>query len=152
MDATFLEWRDPARGREVAHHYEGDADLRDKNLSYDWAGGGLVSTSGDLVKFLHGIFGCQLFDEYWLRQMTAWRREIRWRPHSSARYISYGLGMGTNIAFGQEIVGVTGVWGAYAYYWARGGAAIAGTLNTVGADRAALMDAVIGALRPLAAR
>jgi D-alanyl-D-alanine carboxypeptidase len=143
MHATYLEWRELAPGQEVAHHYDGDKDLREENLSFDWAGGGLLSTAGDLVKFIHGVFSGRLFEERWLGEMTAWQRNIRWRPHSSARYISYGLGLGTNIAFGQEIVGVTGVWGAFAYYWPTGDAAIAGTLNIVGADRAALMDAVI---------
>ena len=38
MNATFLEWREPAKGQEIAHHYDGDKDLRESNLSFDWAG------------------------------------------------------------------------------------------------------------------
>jgi D-alanyl-D-alanine carboxypeptidase len=146
MNATFLEWRDSALGQEIAHHYDGEKDLHEKNLSFDWAGGGLVSTASDLVKFIHGLFDGQLFAQRWIREMITWRREISWRPHSSARYMSYGLGLGTNVAYGQEIIGATGVWGAFAYYWPTGGAAIAGTLNMVGADRASLMDAIVRTL------
>jgi hypothetical protein len=81
--------------------------------------------------------------------MTAWQTRTRWRAHGSARYLRYGLGIGTNVAFGEEIIGVTGVWGAFAYYWPAADATVTGTLNLVGADRPALMDAVVAALHPL---
>ena len=55
--------------------------------------------------------------------------------------------MGVNQADGEDIVGVTGVWGAFAYYWPSGDAAIAGTLNLRGADRPALLHAAISALK-----
>jgi hypothetical protein len=61
----------------------------------------------------------------------------------------YGLGLGTNFACGEEIIGVTGGWGAFAYFWSRGNAVITGTLNLVGADRPTLMNAVIKALKQL---
>jgi D-alanyl-D-alanine carboxypeptidase len=146
MHDTYLEWREDAKNMRLSHHYDGALDMRDINLSYDWAGGGLVSTGPDLTKFLHGIFGERLFAEEWVSQLSNWRRHIGWRPGSSARYLRYGLGMGANIAYGEEIIGVTGVWGAFAYYWPAGNTSIVGTLNRVNADRPALMDAVIGAL------
>jgi D-alanyl-D-alanine carboxypeptidase len=149
MEATYLEWREASRGGNVSHHYDGDTDLGDKNLSFDWAGGGLITTAGDLTRFLQGLFGEALFSRRWLNELMTWQCETRWRPHSSARYIHYGLGLGTNMAYGEELIGATGVWGAFAYYWPAGNATIAGTLNLVGADRPALMDAVIRALKQL---
>ena len=146
MNATFLEWHEPPRAIALSHHFRDGIDLRYHNLSFDWAGGGLVTTARDLVAFLHGLFECRLFGVSWLAEMTHWRRALQWRPRSSARYMAYGLGVGVNLAFGEEIMGATGVWGAFAYYWPRGSAAIAGTLNSVGADRAALMDATIRTL------
>lgn len=147
MDATYMEWREPPSAGEMAHHYDGDLDLYPSNLSFDWAGGGLVSTARDLVRFLHGLFGGDLFGGPWRAEMMNWRAQTRWRPHSSARYVRYGLGLGTNWAYGEEIIGATGVWGGFAYYWPAGDAAIAGTLNSVGADRPALVDAVIAGLQ-----
>jgi D-alanyl-D-alanine carboxypeptidase len=116
-------------------------------MSYDWAGGGLVTTATDLVTFLRGLFGSTLFEDRWVAEMTTWNDAVRWRPHSSARYLRYGLGLGVNSAYGEDLVGVTGVWGAFAYYWPSGDAAIAGTLNLRGADRPALLDAAICALK-----
>jgi CubicO group peptidase (beta-lactamase class C family) len=80
-------------------------------------------------------------------ELTTWRDGLRWPPDSSARYLRYGLGMGVNLACGEEIIGATGVWGAFAYFWPAGGAAIAGTVNLCGADRSTLLDAVVCAIR-----
>lgn len=146
MDSTYLEWHEPPRGRAVSHHYDGDVDLLPMNTSYDWAGGGLVTTVGDLVKFLHGLFGGALFDAEWLAEMTRWRDELHWKPDSSARYLRYGLGLGVNRAAGQEIVGATGVWGAFAYHWPAGGAAIAGTVNLRRGPRGPLLDSILSVL------
>ena len=147
MDDTYLEWHEPSRGPDLSHHYDGDRDLRLVNMSYDWAGGGLVTTATDLVTFLRGLFGRTLVADRWVAEMTHWNKAVRWRPHSTARYLRYGLGLGVNQAYGEDIVGVTGVWGAFAYYWPSGDAAIAGTLNLRGADRPALLDAAICALK-----
>jgi D-alanyl-D-alanine carboxypeptidase len=149
MESTYLEWREAPRSGDISHHYDGAKDLRDMNLSFDWGGGGLVTTADDLVRFLRGLFGGALFGSFWLDQLIQWHEETAWRPRSSARYIRYGLGLGSNFAYGEEIIGVTGVWGAFAYFWPNWGASIAGTLNLVGADRPALMDAIIKALKQL---
>ncbi|MEO1300325.1 MAG: serine hydrolase domain-containing protein, partial [Cyanobacteria bacterium J06636_16] len=149
MKTTYLEWHEAPRSENLSHYYDGDTDLRKANLSFDWAGGGLVTTAHDLTKFLRGLFCATLFDRRWLAELLQWRDETRWRPHSGARYIRYGMGLGTNMAYGQEIIGATGFWGAFAYYWLAGGTTITGTLNLVGADRSALMDAVIRALKQL---
>ncbi len=149
MSDTYFEWREAPRAAGLSHHYDGEEDLRGRNLSCDWAGGGLVTTARDLTKFLRGLFGEALFSRRGLNELTNRQVETRWRPNSSAHYLRYGLGLGANVASGEEIVGATGIWGAFAYYWPAGDATITGTLNLVGADRPALMDAVIQALKPL---
>lgn len=147
MNATFLEWHERRRGHQVSHHYDGNNDLLTMNTSFDWAGGGLVTTAGDLVRFLRALFGEAIFERRWINELTAWRDGLRWRPHSSARYLRYGLGIGLNLADGQEIIGATGIWGAFAYYWPAADAAIAGTVNMRGVDRAVLLDEIVRALR-----
>jgi D-alanyl-D-alanine carboxypeptidase len=147
MEATYLEWREAPRVASLSHHYEGSEDLVNKNYSYGWAAGGLVTTAGDLTRFLQGLFGEALLSRQWLSELTTWHMATRWRPHGSDRYVRYGLGLGLNFAYGEEIIGATGIWGAFAYYWPAGEVTITGTLNVVGADRSALMDSVIRALK-----
>lgn len=149
MDATYLEWHEPPRGLAVSHHYDGESDLTSVNTSFDWAGGGLVSTGGDLAKFLRGLFGEALLNERWLGELTSWRDELNWQADSSALYRRYGLGIGTNSACGEEIVGATGVWGAFAYFWPAGDAAITGTVNQRRFNRGGLLDEIVCALRRL---
>ena len=84
MEATYLEWHESPRGSAVSHHYDGDRDLLPINTSFDWAGGGLITTAGDLVRFLRGLFGEALFNERWLAELTTWRDQLRWAPDSSA--------------------------------------------------------------------
>ena len=146
MATTWLEWHELPRSPDISHHYDGETDLRGSNLSFDWAGGGLATTASDLSKLLRGIFGGTWLGPQALAELTDWRRSVRWRPRSSARYVSYGLGIGTSYAYGERIEGATGVWGAFAWYCREADACISGTVNLVGADRAALMDAVVQTL------
>lgn len=88
-----------------------------------------------------------MFEKKWLYEMTKWCSDTKWKPDSSARYLKYGLGVGMNMACGEEIIGATGVWGAFAYYWPAGDTTITGTLNLAGVDRSLLMDTVIKALK-----
>lgn len=147
MERTYLEWHEPPRGGSVSHAYLGEVDLTSVNTSFDWGGGGLVSTAGDLVRLARGLVAGPLLDERWRRELTAWVPETRWEPASTARYARYGLGVGANTAAGEEIVGATGAWGAFAYFWPGGDAAIAGTVNRFGVDRAPLLHAVVWALK-----
>jgi D-alanyl-D-alanine carboxypeptidase len=66
MEATYLEFHETPRGCELSHHYRGDEDLHGRNLSFDWSGGGLVTTAADLSAFLRGLFGGVLFERRWL--------------------------------------------------------------------------------------
>jgi len=149
MESTYLEWHEEPLTENLSHHYDGEKDLYYSNYSFDWAGGGLVTTAGDLTRFLKGLYGKSLFDEDWLNQITECNTKTRGLPSSSASYIRYGLGVGKNIADGEEIIGVTGVWGAFAYYWLAGLTTITGTLNLVGIDRTEFVGTVINTIKRL---
>lgn len=94
MESTYLEWHEASRSDNLSHHYEGDIDLWGTNLSFDWAGGGLVTTAQELTKFLRGLFCATLFSRQWLSELLTWRSETQWRPHSSARYIRFNPRIG----------------------------------------------------------
>ena len=75
MNNTYYEWRESARGGQLAHHFmfieadkEADAknhDLVEENLigSAEWSNGGMVTTAADLNRFVRGLFGMRLFNK-----------------------------------------------------------------------------------------
>ncbi len=100
-----------------------------------------------ICQFPEGSLAERFSTGAWLIEMTTWRDGLRWPPDSPARYLRYGLGIGVNLVCGEEIIGATDVWGAFAFFWSAGGAAIAGTVNTRGADRLTLLAVVVCALQ-----
>ena len=61
MDDTWLEGHEPARG-EVAHHYTGALDWTTISPTIDWAGGGLVTTTADLARYVGGLWSGRFSD------------------------------------------------------------------------------------------
>lgn len=62
MTDTYFEYYEPPRGNgKLAHSFLGKLDItKNFNTSYDWAGGGVVSTTRDLALFLTALFNGKL--------------------------------------------------------------------------------------------
>lgn len=148
MDATYLEGHEPARGTPVACNLWGDRDMSDVTPTFDWAGGGLVTTTRDLAAFVRGLWSDRLIAPGSRDQMTGWNRAARFPPGAPPQYERYGLGVGSNTVEGVELIGHTGIWGAFAYWAPAHRAALVGTVSSSRADRAPLVRA---ACRVLAA-
>ncbi|WP_346856642.1 serine hydrolase domain-containing protein [uncultured Draconibacterium sp.] len=99
-----------------------------KSLSADWAGGGLISTASDLIKFQHALFSGQLISVETLKTMQ------NWIPETYA--MEYGFGL-RKIAFRKlfptlpdlTLVGHSGSTGSFMYYCPEMDVYLAGTLN-----------------------
>ncbi|HEU4422201.1 MAG TPA: serine hydrolase domain-containing protein, partial [Pilimelia sp.] len=90
-----------------AHQYFQTVDTYDFDPSFDlYGGGGLVSTVGDLARFLRGLLAGRLF-----RHRATLRLMIR--PNLPA---SYGMGLQWFDLDGARAVGHTGFFGAFAGY------------------------------------
>ena len=123
---THLPFREDPRSAEPAsHRYEGTWDMTDKpHQSADWAGGGLISTTTDLARFMGGLARGELFsDPSTLDALQDWTDVEPW--------VWYGLG-----AFKARLPNDRGhVWGhdgygnAWMYYWPEQDALLTGTLN-----------------------
>ena len=126
MNNTWLTYKESRRGAAPSHRYEGDEDLHNAaRQSADWAGGGLVSTTRDLEKFLRGLASGKLFQNAatleWMREATP----------VGERDISYGLGL-YRVKLGNglgELWGHDGHGNSFAYYWPERGITLTGTLN-----------------------
>jgi D-alanyl-D-alanine carboxypeptidase len=146
LDATYLEGHEPARGATPARNLWADRDMSAVTPTFDWAGGGLVTTTADLVDFVRGLWAGRLVGRESIAAMTAWNPAARFDPDGGPQYERYGLGLGSNTVRGVELVGHTGFWGTFAYWAPAHEAALAGTVNASRADRMVLVEAACLAL------
>ena len=129
---TYLAYRDdpplgPRRQPESDVHARGTAVLSSGgNLSFDWGGGGLVTTAGDLVLFLRALMDGKLYgSDRTLRDMTAWQQP----PGLAPRRTGVGLGLFRTAYPAGELWGHSGAWGAKMDHDPAAGIHFAGTVN-----------------------
>ncbi len=133
---SYLAYRDdpplgPRRQPESDVHAYGIPMLSSgKNLSFDWGGGGLVTTAGDLVRFQRALAEQRLpGSNRILPRMTAWTR-----PAGLAGLrTGVGLGLFRTRYPGGELWGHSGAWGAKMDCDQAAGIYFAGTVNQAGA-------------------
>jgi D-alanyl-D-alanine carboxypeptidase len=130
MSQTFFEYYEPAIGSgKLAHSFLGKRDItKILNTSYDWAGGGVVSTNADLATFLRGIFEGKLYKkDSTLSLMTTML------PHTlkSGRVSYYGLGLYQYTFNGEKYYGHGGFWGSIIAYNPIKKVIFCGTVNQV---------------------
>lgn len=108
MGATYFEYHEAPRGSEQKI----DAFLNKINItkrintSYEWAGGGLVSTVEDMAIFIEGLFAMKLFEkESTLQRMTDTSETEAFGAH-------YGLGLFTYELDGKRFYGHGGFYGS----------------------------------------
>jgi D-alanyl-D-alanine carboxypeptidase len=150
MDTTWLEGYEPARRPEAAHHYSGELDWTTISPTIDWAGGGLVTTAPDLTRFVRALWSEQIIGSRALDELTRWTPAASFPPGHALRYERYGLGMGTNMVEGVELLGHTGFIGAFAFHAPEYDAVLAGTHNASQVDRWPLVAALCRELREAA--
>lgn len=130
MSQTYFEYYEPDLGSgNVAHSFLGKRDItKILNTSYDWAGGGVVSTNADLATFLKGIFEGKLYKkDSSLALMTTVL------PHTlkSGRVSYYGLGLYQYTFNGEKYFGHGGFWGSIIAYNPTKKVIFCGTVNQV---------------------
>lgn len=152
MNQTYLEGYETPNNAGISHHYMDELDVTEVNPTFDWGGGGLVSTAGDLSRFIHGLFSGQLLNGSSLKQMLNWistGSETSQTTDNIAHYSHYGLGLGLSRfnEAGLSLPGHTGSWGAFIYYWPQYQVSIAGTFNLYDVNREPLISEVMGLLQ-----
>ena len=130
MSNSYLEYYEKAKGNgRMAHAFLGKRDItRTLNTSYDWAGGGVVSTTSDLALFMKGLFGGKLYQkETTLKTMTTML------PHTtkSGKISHYGLGLFQYSFNGDIYFGHGGFWGSLVAYCPAKQITFCGSINQV---------------------
>ncbi|MBU0495574.1 MAG: beta-lactamase family protein [Chloroflexi bacterium] len=156
MDHTYRPSHEAARpsipGRGPSYRYLDDVEctLLPAVMTADWAGGGLLSTTEDLNRFLRAFVGNEIFRDPATRdEMFQWV--------GSGPMTNYGFGI-SRVLFDRSgdprHVGLGEVWGHsgssrnFMYYWPREDTILIGTLNQIDCegnlydDVAAIMNAI----------
>jgi len=137
-------------GRGVMERYLDDYEcaLLPAVISSDWAGGGLVSTTGDLHKFMRSFVENRVFSQPQTRDSM-----FGWVP--SGPFHQYGFGVARvllersgNPAFTGlgELRGHTGSSDNYLYYWPQQDLILTGTLNQIECE-GSMLERVCSILR-----
>ena len=131
MNHTYMNLRsNPIQETaKMAEIYAGSYNISSFNsLTADWAGGGLVSTTQDLIRFQEALFHGELVKNDTLQTMQ------QWTPETQGMYYGFGL---RKIVFNElhpslpklEVVGHSGSTSSYLFYCPSLDTYVSGTLN-----------------------
>ena len=157
MDHTYRPSHEEARpslpGRGPSHRYLDDYEctLLPAVMTADWAGGGLISTTEDLNRFLRAFVRNEIFENPSTRdEMFKWVE--------SAQFHNYGFGISRALfdeSDDPKYVGLGEIWGHagssdnFMYYWPKKDTILIGTLNQLACERklydhvALIMNAIL---------
>jgi len=110
LQDTFLEFYEaPHTSPDLLHQWYDSFNMSRINTSFDWAGGGLVSSMSDLSIFISALFTGKLLQLKTLKRMTQ-------MPPNSPNEDPYGLGIFGTTFNGDLYFGHFGFYGSYVGY------------------------------------
>jgi len=146
MEHTYMEFREDPRpsisGRTLSHVYYEDVDYTNhRSISADWAGGGLVTTTADMNRFMQSFVNDEIFANPETRAaMFDW---VDWEGDDT---LDYGLGVMRIQGKTLMVWGHLGVGQVLMYYWPDGDVILTGTLNQQDANGGAFMSRILKAI------
>nr|WP_293294716.1 serine hydrolase domain-containing protein [Allomuricauda sp.] len=137
MDASYINLKSaPIKNQlPMAQFYAGDIALSSiQSLSADWGGGGLVSTTQDLIQFLRAFQDDKIVKKETRLAMQHWVRETKGMEYGfGIRKVSFKNLFDTDTKL--EIIGHTGSTASFLWYCPQLDTYIAGTLSQLEASR-----------------
>ncbi|WP_299180122.1 serine hydrolase [uncultured Aquimarina sp.] len=110
MEDTYFEYYEEFNKKtSQISQYIGDINFSDINTSFDWAGGGLVSTNADLALFIKALFSYNLINKKSLEAMI----DVAFTKKNESRY---GLGIYEFIINEDVYYGHFGFYGTFIGY------------------------------------
>jgi D-alanyl-D-alanine carboxypeptidase len=132
MRDTYMSYAysQPEPGPRLSDWYLGDVPMVSSGAdsSWDWGGGGIVSTAADLNTFIQHLFAGHLFKHQ--STLDLMLTPNRLKEEKGVLTLGYGLG----IRYSQTPVGPmwghAGAWGAQMQFFPEHGLSVAGTINS----------------------
>lgn len=117
LNSTWLETLEPSplENHEPVHRYLGQLDATTWDASVDlYGGGGLMSTTDDLAKFIHALFNHQVFDDPSTLELMKTKPvyAATYDPEEDDRYSDYRYGLWEFPLYGMKAYAHSGLWGS----------------------------------------
>lgn len=110
MKDTYFEfYEEPINKDKTIQQYVGNTNFSNINTSFDWSGGGLVSTNKDLAVFIEALFNLKLIKQESLQKMI----NVKFTKNNESRY---GLGVYEFVINRDVFYGHFGFYGTFVGY------------------------------------
>lgn len=119
MNHTWLESLEdaPAGVKDLVHCYYGRENVTGFDPSLDlYGGGGLVSTTGDLVKFIDALFHGQIFEKETTLPLMLSKAKFNKEGAATEQSRDYRCGLFSFSLFSNEVFAHSGLWDVYVLY------------------------------------
>jgi D-alanyl-D-alanine carboxypeptidase len=114
---TYLEfYESPDEAKPVVYPFYGIHSLEKVNTSFDWGGGGLISTMDDLDLFIRSLMKGDLFKRPATLDLMLQLQNQKTTPESTSQSSHYGLGIHKKGFPGFSFFGHTSAYGSMLYY------------------------------------
>ncbi len=114
---TYLEFYElPEQIKPVVYPYYGIHSLENINTSFDWGGGGLISTMDDLDIFIRSLTKGILFKRTESLQLIMRLQNTNSVTENTSRSLQYGLGIQKKDFPGYSFVGHNSAYGSLLFY------------------------------------
>lgn len=132
LNDSYLEFHQNKKGTTpIIFPYHGTFSLKDVNTSFDWGGGGLISSTNDLNIFIRSLLTGKLFnDNKTLQQMINFEDDsIISTPKK--RKTTYGMGLQQKKIGKHNFIGHNSAYGGMVFYSLESDSSFILTINQV---------------------
>ncbi|MCB9080355.1 MAG: beta-lactamase family protein [Lewinellaceae bacterium] len=134
LSATYLEFFSfPGQGTPVVYPYYGAQSLERVNTSFDWGGGGLISSMHELDVFIHRLLKGELFKKTETLHLLMKCESAIPVSDSTRKLLQYGLGIQRQDLPGYSFYGHYSAYGGLVFYEPRHEISIVLNLNQAAA-------------------
>lgn len=118
LNETYLEFYQEAKGSTpIVFPFYGSKDLKSINSSFDWGGGGLISSVNDLDIFIRSLLSGQLFNrDETLKLMMNFDDENSINSTSKKERNIYGIGIQQKKIGDYNFIGHNSAYGGVMFY------------------------------------
>ena len=147
MDSAYLAYAEEPGTKQnlISDCYAGPFPMVSGgfNFSFDWGGGGVVTTASDLNKFLQALINGRLF-----KKAVTLEEMLNWKTYPGLTNTNTGLGIFAekNKKSGTILWGHDGAWGSVMYHEPASGIFISGTINQLFGAPAGWLDKLFDVL------